>query len=177
MVAIVAAVVLSGTVFYALEEGWSLINALYFSIITLTTIGYGDLSPTTDVSKVFTMLFVVCGVAMFGIFIRDIANRAVNTLSAPILGASILENSRRLTNQLDLPSTRGVVALSVSSSGALGRSGIKDRDVIVFINNKPVHRVSQVFDITTKALLNNPVEFTIIRQDGIHKVSVNLVPG
>jgi hypothetical protein len=34
----------SGAVFYRVAEGWSLFDSFYFSVITLTTIGYGDLS-------------------------------------------------------------------------------------------------------------------------------------
>jgi hypothetical protein len=37
----------SGTLFYSQVEGWSLLDSLYFSIITLTTVGYGDLTPAT----------------------------------------------------------------------------------------------------------------------------------
>jgi hypothetical protein len=40
-----------GTSFYRIVEGWSVIDALYFTVVTLTTIGYGDLHPTTDLSK------------------------------------------------------------------------------------------------------------------------------
>jgi hypothetical protein len=35
---------LSGTIFYSLQEGWSIVDAFYFSVTTLTTVGLGDLS-------------------------------------------------------------------------------------------------------------------------------------
>ena len=35
---------LSGTIFYSLQEGWSIVDAFYFSVTTLTTAGLGDLS-------------------------------------------------------------------------------------------------------------------------------------
>ena len=41
----VAITVGTGTLFYRFVEGWSLVNALYFSVVTLATIGYGDFAP------------------------------------------------------------------------------------------------------------------------------------
>ena len=41
-------IIISGTFFYSSVEGWSVVDALYFCMMTLTTIGYGDLHPTRD---------------------------------------------------------------------------------------------------------------------------------
>ena len=46
----------AGTLFYWQIEGWSPLNAFYFCAITLTTVGYGDLSPQTDAGKLFTVV-------------------------------------------------------------------------------------------------------------------------
>jgi voltage-gated potassium channel len=51
-----------GAIFYSHFEGWSYVDSFYFSTITLTTIGYGDLYPTTTVSKIFTSFYAVIGV-------------------------------------------------------------------------------------------------------------------
>ena len=53
-----------GTVTYHFIEGWSWLDSLYFSVITLTTIGYGDFSPQTDLGKMFTSVYIVIGVAL-----------------------------------------------------------------------------------------------------------------
>jgi voltage-gated potassium channel len=37
----------SGALFYSSVEGWSLLDSLFFSVITLTTVGHGDFSPST----------------------------------------------------------------------------------------------------------------------------------
>lgn len=65
-------VVLTGTVFYHLVEGWRWIDALYFSTITLTTIGYGDFSPQTDLGKGFTIIYILIGVGLVLAFINTI---------------------------------------------------------------------------------------------------------
>ena len=53
-----------GTVFYAEVEGWSYFDAFYFTVITITTVGYGDLYPTTPLSKVFTIILIFMGVGL-----------------------------------------------------------------------------------------------------------------
>lgn len=56
---------LSGTFFYRSVEGWSWVDALYFSATTMSTVGLGDLSPTTDISKLFTVMYIFVGVGVF----------------------------------------------------------------------------------------------------------------
>ncbi len=57
------AAIVGGTFAYNSVEGWSLLDSLYFVIITVTTIGYGDFSPVTNEGKIFTMFFAFFGVA------------------------------------------------------------------------------------------------------------------
>jgi len=69
----VVALLASGTVFYSGVEGWGVIDSLYFSVITLTTIGYGDLHPTTDLSKIFTIFYILIGIGVLVAFINKLA--------------------------------------------------------------------------------------------------------
>ena len=59
----------AGTVSYHYLEDWSWTESFYFTVCTLTTIGYGDLYPTSDTSRLFTAIFALVGVgAAFGSF-------------------------------------------------------------------------------------------------------------
>ena len=58
-------ILLIGTIFYHLEEGWNWLDSFYFSVITLSTVGYGDLNPTTTVSKIFTIAYIFLGISIF----------------------------------------------------------------------------------------------------------------
>jgi hypothetical protein len=53
-----------GTVVYKFLEGWTWIQSFYFSVTTLSTVGYGDLHPTSDASRLFTALYIISGVAI-----------------------------------------------------------------------------------------------------------------
>lgn len=54
---------------------WSFVDALYFSVVTFTTVGYGDLCPTTAFGKIFTILFGVSGISVLGIAIGTLGSR------------------------------------------------------------------------------------------------------
>ncbi len=55
---------MGGTYAYYSLENWSVVDSLYFSVTTLTTIGYGDLYPTNDASKMFTIFYVIGGISL-----------------------------------------------------------------------------------------------------------------
>ena len=63
-----------GTVVYRYLEGWNWIDALYFSVITLTTVGYGDFSPATDAGKLFTIFYILIGIGIILSFIDTVYN-------------------------------------------------------------------------------------------------------
>ncbi|WP_370086493.1 potassium channel family protein [Ekhidna sp.] len=66
----VVAILILGTVVYHELEGWSYLDAFYFSFITLTTIGFGDFAPQTDAGKVFTIIYITIGVGIILAFIN-----------------------------------------------------------------------------------------------------------
>jgi hypothetical protein len=57
-----ALLIVSGTFFYHWVEEWRWLDSLYFSVVTLATVGYGDFSPRTDVGKVFTIFYMFLGI-------------------------------------------------------------------------------------------------------------------
>ena len=60
-----ALILLSGTLFYHKTEGWSLLDSLYFSFVSLVPTGLNTgLIPQTDLSKWFTMLYLLVGVGI-----------------------------------------------------------------------------------------------------------------
>lgn len=75
-------IILAGMVFYHLVEGWSWVDSFYFSVVTLSTVGYGDLSPTTDAAKLFTTLYIIFGISIFISFASMLAkDRAAIAMS------------------------------------------------------------------------------------------------
>ena len=62
---------LSGTIFYSSEEGLPILDSLYFSVTTLTTVGHSGFVPQTALGKVFTIFYIFAGTGLtFGVVTR-----------------------------------------------------------------------------------------------------------
>lgn len=75
----VAVFYLVGVLYYNSSEGWNTADALYFITVSITTVGYGDYSPTKDNSKVFTIFYVLFGLVVIFSIINDFALYIVHT--------------------------------------------------------------------------------------------------
>ncbi|MHB8907932.1 MAG: potassium channel family protein [Syntrophales bacterium] len=53
-----------GTVGYIIIEGWGPFDALYMTVITLATVGYGETKPLTHAGRVFTLFLILGGVSI-----------------------------------------------------------------------------------------------------------------
>ncbi len=78
LLAAVIGIVAIGTIFYHLVEHFSWLNAYYFSVVTLSTVGYGDLTPHTAAGKLFTTLYIFTGVGILATFLNFKLRRRAN---------------------------------------------------------------------------------------------------
>lgn len=74
--AFVVVILLGGTIFYSQIEGWSLLDSLYFSATTLTTVGLGDFHPVTILGKIFTIVYIFIGIGIILGFVNALAHHA-----------------------------------------------------------------------------------------------------
>lgn len=64
-VIIILIVIFAGTIAFYNLEGWSFFNSLYFTSVTMSTIGYGDMAPATYAGKIVSMFYGFMGAPLF----------------------------------------------------------------------------------------------------------------
>jgi voltage-gated potassium channel len=89
LVALLAAVIASGTVFFRMVEGWSWLDSYYFTVVTLSTVGYGDLIPQTPIGRIGTTVFIITGLGLFAAVIQRVG----------VLGFARRDHRRRDTSE------------------------------------------------------------------------------
>ena len=78
---LVVVTLVGGTIFYSLEEGWSVVDAFYFSFTTLTTMGLEDIAPSTTFGKLFTAVYIFAGLGLIAGFVNAVARETLSNRS------------------------------------------------------------------------------------------------
>ena len=66
-----------GSVSYHYIEGWNMLDSVYFCVVSLATVGYGDLAPTTNFGKLFTIFYLIIGISIFAAFANTLIKSRV----------------------------------------------------------------------------------------------------
>lgn len=66
-------------------EYWSILDSIYFGTVTVTTVGYGDLSPASYTGRAFGFVFLIYGLGVVFTIISEFAQAAINRLEEKAL--------------------------------------------------------------------------------------------
>lgn len=102
---------LLGTLGYTVIERWSVFDALYMSIITVTTIGFGEVHPLSEPGRAFTIVYILAGVGVVG--------HAASSLATFVADGGFLANLRTRRARMELKQMRDHYV--VVGNGRLGR--------------------------------------------------------
>lgn len=105
-----------GTVMYMLIEGWSFVDSFYMTVITIGTVGFGEVQTLSPAGRVFTVILIYLGI---GTATTALTNAAALALG-PLLWGSLQE--RRMRKMIDTLEKHQIVC----GYGRMGRQIIKD---------------------------------------------------
>ena len=92
-----------GTAGYMLIEGWSLINSIYMTIITVATVGFGEVQPLSEAGRTFTIILIAFGVFNGGFIFTAIGQLVLEGQLQAILGKRKMEKKvKKLSNHIIL---------------------------------------------------------------------------
>jgi voltage-gated potassium channel len=90
---IIVALILAGTMGFHFLEGWSLLESFYVTIMTLTTVGYGDFAPRSSMGMLFTVVLVSFGVGTMLYTVVLMAQTMVEGRLINLLGKGKMEKT------------------------------------------------------------------------------------
>lgn len=68
---------LAGATFFHYVQKLNWLDAFYFCTVSLTTVGYGDITPTSPAAKIFMMFYIVIGIGILATFANLVVRKAV----------------------------------------------------------------------------------------------------
>jgi voltage-gated potassium channel len=153
-----------GTAGYVLIEGWSPVEALFMTVITITTIGYGEVRPLSSSGRIFTV-----GLIAFGVIT---ATYAVSTVIEMLTSTEFRQHlqhqrRRRVLGKLNQHCI-------ICGFGRLGRSLAKEmklRDAPVLVIDQDHEAIARSHDWGLPALLGNAADERILLEAGIERAS------
>ena len=130
-IALVLAAVVAGTLGYVVIEGWAPLDALYMTVITVTTVGYREVGTLGDAGRIWTMLLAVVGVGLLFGFVGVVAESLV------VEATSGKREARRMAREVDGLSGHVVLCGYGRVGSTVARELRHDGEAVVVIDVLP----------------------------------------
>ncbi|MBU0993663.1 MAG: potassium channel protein [Proteobacteria bacterium] len=159
-------IIIFGTFGYMTIEGWSLLDSVYMTIITLTTVGFGEVHNISQVGRLYTILVIFLGGSFFVYVAGAIVQFMVEGRIRTILGR------RRLDKKIDQLKNHYIIC----GYGRIGRvlcNKLRDYKSInlVVVDNNP-ELVSTMDEDGILYLAGDATDETILIKAGIERAKV-----
>lgn len=97
-----------GAVFLSRLEGWSLLDSIYFCIVTTTTVGYGDITPQQNLSKLFVVGYVIMSIGLMSTLLATMVGSILDQQEEMLLATLFGEGSTEDENAVEEANEQGL---------------------------------------------------------------------
>lgn len=157
----------AGTLGYKLIEGWSLLDALYMTVITVGTVGYGETHPLTTAGRVFTMLLILGGIGAF--------TYGISTIAAVIIEGDLSDalRRRRMDKKIDGLSAHYVVCGAGHTGGVICAELKKTGRtfVVVDVDQSAIDKLAERLGAEFLHVVGDGTEDDVLRRAGVERAS------
>lgn len=161
-------VILVGVIGYRVIEGWSFLDSLFMTVITLTTVGYSEVHPLSPAGRIFSIILILGGVGSTLYILSTLVPYMLETIGTEFgiqLGRRRMEaNIEKLDNHFILC---GYGRVGQEIAGVFKREGIKF--VVIDVDEKVVDKAQQDGYL---AILGNATEDEVLRKARIEQARV-----
>lgn len=149
-----------GTVMFHVLEGWSILDSLYVTVQTVTTVGFGDLSPSTRLGRAFATVFMLVGV---GIVLYALTSTVQSIVQSELLATF---DKRRRSRKMSKFRNHFIICGAGRVGSHLVRSmrGSEDTFIVIESDNK---KVEELMDIGIAVLVRDATLEESLREAGV----------
>jgi voltage-gated potassium channel len=159
ILAVVTAIAL-GTVAFHFIEGWSLLDSLYVTAQTVTTVGFGDLTPRTLQGRIFTTAFMLVGVG--------VVLYALSTMVQTIVQSELIETFGQLRRARKMSRLRD--HFIICGAGRVGtnliRNLLHDAEMFIVIE-RDTEKVEELTNKGVAVLVRDATQEESLREAGV----------
>jgi voltage-gated potassium channel len=156
---------------YALREDFTgvstLVDAFYYTLVTASTVGYGDVTPTSQVARLFGMSVVVIGTASFAVALGTLLGPVIQARFARALGRMSDTDLKRFDDHVLVLGYSDIVA------AILDENPDPDSDVVVVTPDREV--IQSLTDRNIGALAADPDDESSLHEAGVERARLAIV--
>ncbi len=152
-------IILSGTILYEIVEGYSFIDALYMTIITISTTGFREVKPLTDIGRLLTIFLILSGI----LTIAYTGGRA-----AQLIIETQIFRRRRMSKKLDQLKDHYIVC----GYGRMGKEvcdSLSKNNVLFMVIEKETSKIEALIEKNILFLHGDASNDEILEQAGIKR--------
>jgi voltage-gated potassium channel len=155
-------VLLAGTFGYMFFEHWNFIDALYMSVITLTTVGYEEVHVLSQAGRIFTMILIIGGIG--------IVAYAFSTLAAIFIGGHLTDSFRRrkMQKKIDELKDHFIICGASHTGMSIAEEMLKAERHFVVIDSNP-KEIEELIEKNILAIEDDATDDEVLIQAGIER--------